>query len=228
MAGRNHNPPLVRHLLAFGMAVESPSAGMHGRRKHITFQPENEFAYFVVGFRSDISEFFLKVFSSPSLESPVLIVDEDAPIFHRGRLGDHVLIEIDISLSAHRNVSPPVPWIDPDFLADIKNAVCQSSWVAARYIHIVLIRLDSEAFPFFIQGFSFLEVGEAAFIADTDDKILSAGLDIGNWRPDTTDPLDVVRDDLSQFEREWAVVFVDHDGHLGQIDSPGSSSGDDE
>ena len=84
VAGGDHDAPLVGHDLALGMAVEGSRAGVHGRRHHVALQTQNQFADAVVGLGANVAQVLLEGPSRPRLQAPVLVVDEEAAIFHGG------------------------------------------------------------------------------------------------------------------------------------------------
>ena len=59
---------------------------MHRRGKYIAFHSENQFTHLGISFRPDISQFFIKRFSSPRGYSPAFIINKDTSVLNRRSL----------------------------------------------------------------------------------------------------------------------------------------------
>ena len=73
----------VSNLLVFRNLVESRRSLVHCRGQHIRLEPEQKFADLVIGLGTDVPDFLLKILLRPAQQSPVLVIDEDTPVFHR-------------------------------------------------------------------------------------------------------------------------------------------------
>ena len=149
VTGGNHDAPLVGHLLTLGMRIKGACAGMHGRGKHIALQSENQFADAVVGLGTDIAQLLFKCLRYPCLQSPVLIIDENATILHAGRRTDVVLrIFIDMLVGfIYRNIGKPVPRTDTYCLTHMQHAVGQTPCIRAGNNDVTISRVDGIALP---------------------------------------------------------------------------------
>ena len=83
---------------------------MHSRCEMIRFQPQQQFAYFGISTRTDISSFFFECLGSPRFQSPVFVIQKDSSVLHRRSFGQGGRgVNIKRLMLLRRNVGPPVP-----------------------------------------------------------------------------------------------------------------------
>ena len=91
--------------------------GVHGRPKIIQAQPQHQFENTFVSLGPDVSKLRIESLRCPLVYAPVLIVDENAAVFHRGRVrlrrGNFHRERV---LMPHRHVRPPIPGRDANQL----------------------------------------------------------------------------------------------------------------
>ena len=111
----------------------------------IAFQAQNQLEHVRVHLRIDAAE----VGARPVAERRLLVVDEDAAVFHFRRVL-HVgpLDRLDLVPVRHRHVRPPVPRRHAHALRELVDAVDRAAFVAARDHQRVLADLDQIRFPF--------------------------------------------------------------------------------
>ena len=149
MAGGNHDTPLVGHHLTLGMGVESSCAGVHSRSKHVAFEAKNKFTNAVVGLGTDIAQLLLKIVCRPSLQAPVLIVDEDATKLNARQSADIVLRVVKHTLIGliDRNIGKPIPRTYTYGLAHMQDAISQSASIGTSDKDVPVLGVDSIALP---------------------------------------------------------------------------------
>lgn len=86
--GRSHHDgERVGHELVFGDLVERGGNGVHGRGEVVGLEAQQQFADLGVGSGADVAALGLEGLRGPGRQTPVLVVEEDAAVAHRRRLG---------------------------------------------------------------------------------------------------------------------------------------------
>ena len=189
------------------VGIERLGAGMHRRPERVGFEPEQQFENFRVGLGSNAAVFRLEGFRRPRLQAPVLVVQENTTILHRGRPeplqpgGNQQR-----GFFLWRGIRPPMPWGNTDLLGEFIDAERGASPVAAdddeRLRHIgkrFVDDRDDKTFPSAGQGAeieAFLRgeaINQRMFAAGADENQQPAfGQRRGcRCRTDPAHPLDV-------------------------------------
>ena len=69
------------HLLIFRIAVECDRTYMHGRQKMVCLHAQQQFAYSCICLGADGSALRLIGLAGPDIQTEVLVIDKDAPVF---------------------------------------------------------------------------------------------------------------------------------------------------
>ena len=110
MAGGNNYAIGSGHLLVFRDGIERGGAVVHRRHERIGLEAQKQFAHLRIGLGTDVSGLRFKSLGRPWQQSPVLVIYEDAPVFH-GRAGMDTVLDLhaDFTVMLRRHVRPPVP-----------------------------------------------------------------------------------------------------------------------
>ena len=132
--GRSHHDgERVGHELVFGDLVERGGNGVHGRGEVVGLEAQQQFADLGVGSGADVAALGLEGLRGPGRQTPVLVVEEDAAVAHRRRLGvGRRGVDMERRMFFHRNVGPPVPGGYADQLREREEPVGRAAAVAAR------------------------------------------------------------------------------------------------
>ena len=144
----------------FGNLVKGRRRVVHRRGQVIRLQAEQQFAHLLVGLRADVAQLLFEVLLRPAVEAPVLVVDEDAAVFHRGAFRREIPDAQRQPIAVpHGGVGPPVPRAYADGARHRKQSVGRAAAVAAgddqRFAHAVARTLDQPdriAFPAAFDG----------------------------------------------------------------------------
>ena len=129
----DRNSVAVGDHAVFGNLVERRRGVVHRRGQVVGLEAEQQFAHFLVGFRTDVAQLLFEVLLRPAVESPVLVVDEDTAVFHRRGWRCVVRDAQRHSVPAlHRGVRPPVPGVYADGARHREQPVGRAAAVAAR------------------------------------------------------------------------------------------------
>jgi hypothetical protein len=121
---------------------------MHPRPDTIGAEAEQKFKDAGVSLRTDIADFRLKRFGGPRFKPPILVVDEDAAIFHGG-LGNGFCAEREAKFRAfgRGNIRPPTPRGDADAAGDFINAIRQPTPIRTGDGEHIGSSRETEGFP---------------------------------------------------------------------------------
>ena len=72
--GPHNNGKGISYQFIFRYLIKCGRNGVHGRCQMISFQSQQQLAYFGIGTRADISSFFLECLGSPRFQSPVFVI----------------------------------------------------------------------------------------------------------------------------------------------------------
>ena len=106
---------------------------MHGRGEVVGLEAQQQFADLGVGSGADVAALGLEGLRGPGRQTPVFVVEEDAAVAHRRRLGvGRRGVDMERRMFFHRNVGPPVPGGYADQLREREEPVGRAAAVAAR------------------------------------------------------------------------------------------------
>ena len=162
----------VGDLFVFGYFVESRRCVVHRRGQVVRLQAEQQFAHLLVGLRADVAQLLFEVLLRPAVEAPVLVVDEDAAVFHRGAFRREIRDAQRQPVAVfHGGVRPPVPRAHADGARHREQTVGRAAAVAARndqrFAHAVSRTVDQPdciTFPAAFDGRNVDPAGRDQFV----------------------------------------------------------------
>ena len=150
MAGAEHDVVLAGNGQVGLIGPKCFGTEVHGGPQSVGTQTQQQFHHAGIGIGADVVVLFVDTFGGPRLQAPVLIVDEDAAILHRGFPRHHlVATHVESLLPGGCHVGPPDIGRHPHLPGKFKKAVCRSARGRADYSKGVHTRnpLEGKDFP---------------------------------------------------------------------------------
>ncbi len=123
----------LRHLGVAGDLVERLLDAAHARPEGVGLQPPHQLVDPGVGLGSDVTQLRVVGLRGPRIEAEFLVVEEDATVLHRGRLGPaQVAVDRDVVDLTDLDVGPPFPGRDAHLARQVHHAPDRSARVGAE------------------------------------------------------------------------------------------------